>query len=316
MLKTRLTERFGLQYPIMSSPMAGHSSGAFAAAVSNAGGFGLFGAAGMTPEHLQSEIEAAQSQTQQPFGIGFITMFLDAEQALFEIALRAKAAAIALSFEDPARWIERAHEAGIPVICQVQSLDTAREAVEAGADVIVAQGREAGGHTGAPGLLPLLEEVLDTFPEQIVLAAGGIASGRSLAAVLAAGADGVWMGTRLLATREAIVPDEHKRLIVESRAEDTVFTPVYDIVAGGRWPRDIEARLLRNRFAAEWEGRERELEDRIAEVRPRVLEARAGDPWQNQAVYMGTGVNAIHSIEPVADVMRSICEDAERRLSR
>jgi nitronate monooxygenase len=316
MLTTRLTQKFGLQYPIMSSPMAGHSNGSFAAAVSNAGGMGLFGATLLSPERMQQELEVARSQTEKPFGVGFITMSLPNDEAQFRIALETQPAAIAFSFDDPAPWAARTRDAGITVICQVQSLQSAREAVAAGAEVLVAQGREAGGHTGSPSLIALLGEVLDAFPDHIVLAAGGIAGGRALAAVLAAGADGAWMGTRLLATPEAIVPDEHKRLIVESRAEDTVFTPVYDIVAGGRWPRNVEARLLRNRFAAEWTGRERELEDRLADVQASNAAARAIDPWQNQAVYMGTGVSAIHSIEPLADVIRSICEDAERRLTR
>src|SRR5690606_4105053 len=135
---------------------------------------------------------------------------------------------------EPAAWIARAKDAGIAVLCQVQSLEGAREAVDAGTDVIAVQDREAGGHAGPPSLLPLLEEVLDAFPDQAVIAAGGIASGRTLAAVLAAGADGAWVGTRLLATPEAEIQDEHKQLIVEKRAEDTVFTPVYDILAGGQ----------------------------------------------------------------------------------
>ncbi len=316
MLSTRLTEMFALQYPIVSAPMAGHSGGRLAAAVSEAGGLGLFGASLMSPERLQSEIEIARATTQRPFGVGFIAQFLPNEEAQFQAALEADLGAIAFSFEDPTPWVARAREAGIATICQVQSLAGAREAVDAGADVLVAQGREAGGHTGGASMLPLLEEILDAYPDHIVLAAGGIASGRALAAVLAAGADGAWIGTRLLATPEAEIPDEHKQLIVEKQTDDTVFTAVYDILGPGRWPRDMEARVLRNRFVAQWAGRERELEDRLAEVRASNAEALQTDPWENRAVYMGTGVSAIHSIEPVADVIRSICDDAEQRLGR
>lgn len=315
MLTTRLTEKFGLRYPIVSAPMAGHSGGRLAAAVSEAGGLGLFGATRMSPERLRSELDIAARGTTRPYGVGFITMALSGEEAQFQVALESGVRAMAFSFGEPAAWVTRAKDAGIAVLCQVQSLEGAREAVDTGADVIAVQGREAGGHAGPPSLLPLLEEVLDAFPDQTVIAAGGIASGRTLAAVLAAGADGAWVGTRLLATPEAEIPDEHKQLIVEKRAEDTVFTPVYDILAGGRWPRDVEARLLRNKFAEQWIGRERELEDRLPEVLAANARAAETEPLEYRAVYMGTGVNAIHSIEPAADVIRTLCEEAEARLS-
>lgn len=315
MLTTLLTQKYGLRYPVISAPMAGHSDGRWAAAVSNAGGFGLFGAATFTPERLQQEIESARSLTQRPFGVGLITSFLPDQQDLLDIAVAAKVDAIALSFEDPGPWAQRIRDAGISLICQVQSMESARQALDAGAEVLAVQGREAGGHTGTPSLLPLLEEVLDAFPDQIVVAAGGIASGRTLAAVMAAGAHGAWIGTRLLATPESSIPEEHKQFIVQSNTADTVFTPVYDIVAGGRWPHGVEARLMRNRFAEEWTGRERELEDRLPEVLATLSAARQTDPWQHLPVYMGTGVSAIRAIEPVADVIASICDEAERRLT-
>ena len=316
MLSTRLTEKYGLQYPVLSAPMAGHSGGRFAAAVSNAGALGTFGAATFTPERLKQEVEIARANTEKPFGVGLITFRLPDQEDLLNTAIEARVPVIALSFDDPRPWAPRIHDAGISLICQVQSMESASEAVEAGADVIAVQGREAGGHTGSPSLLPLLEQVLDAYPEHVVVAAGGISSGRTLAAVLAAGADGAWIGTRLLATPEAEIAEEHKQMIVQSSAGDTVFTPVYDIVAGGRWPRDIEARLLRNRFAAEWTGRERELEDRLPEVMTRIAAAKNADPWQYQAVYMGAGVGAIQSVQPVGEVLESICREAETRLSR
>ena len=142
-------------------------------------------------------------------------------------------AAIALSFADPAPWIGRCKAAGARVICQVQTYEDADLAIAAGADVLVAQGNEAGGHTGSMGLLPLLVGVVARYPDVPVLAAGGIADGRTLAAALTAGADGAWLGTAFLATPEAVeVHEIHKRLIVESDGTDTVFTRAYDIVVG------------------------------------------------------------------------------------
>ena len=316
-MKSRLTERFGLPYPVLSAPMAGHSGGGLAAAVSEAGGLGLFGAAGNSPEWLEEQIALARSKTAKPFGAGFLTQRLPHEEALFEVALEARLPVLAFSFADPAPWVARARDAGIATVCQVQDIEGARAAVRAGAEVIVAQGTEAGGHTGTSALLPLLETVLDEFPDQIVVAAGGIATGRALAAVLAAGADGAWMGTRFLATTEASeVSPDHRQMILESTARDTVLTPVYDIVAGSAWPQGVAGRVRRNAFAAEWTGREDELMARLDELRAQNLAGRESAPRDHRVYYMGTGVGAITSVRPVADVLQDICGEAERLLRR
>src|SRR5687768_15144554 len=160
-MRSSLLQRFGLTYPVLSAPMANHSGGGLAGAVSEAGGLGLFGTAGATPDWLQDQIALARSKTSKPFGVGFLTQRLQQDQALFEIALEARVPAVAFSFADPAPWVGRAHDAGIATICQVQDIEGARAAARAGADVIVAQGIEAGGHTGRSTLLPLLEAVLD-----------------------------------------------------------------------------------------------------------------------------------------------------------
>ena len=317
MIETRLTKRFGLRYPVLSAPMAGHSGGNLAAAVSEAGGLGLFGASGKTPEWVREQVALARSKTDRPFGVGLLTQRLPAEETLFSTAIEERVSFIAFSFADPAPWVARARDAGIATICQVQDLAGARLAVGAGADMVVAQGTEAGGHTGASTLLPLLESVLDEFPDQIVLAAGGIATGRALAAVLAAGADGVWMGTRFLATTEATeVADDHRQVILESREEDTVFTPVYDIVNGTAWPKGVAARVLRNAFAESWTGREDELVSRLEELRAENLKGRESAPRDNRIYYMGTGVGTIKSVQPVSKVLRDIGDEAERLLKR
>jgi nitronate monooxygenase len=269
----------------------------------------------MGADKLREQLALGRSKTGRPFGVGLLTQRLPAEEALLSTAIEERVPVIAFSFADPTPWVARAREAGIATICQVQNVEGARLAARSGADVIVAQGTEAGGHTGTSTLLPLLESVLDEFPDQIVIAAGGIATGRALAAVLAAGADGVWMGTRFLATTEATeVADDHRQLILESRSEDTVFTPVYDIVAGTAWPEGVAGRVRRNAFAEAWTGREDELISRLEELRAANLAARETAPRDNRIYYMGTGVGTITSVIPVAEVLKDVCDEAERLL--
>ena len=192
----------------------------------------------------------------------------------------------------------------------------AREAVAAGADVLVAQGNEAGGHTGTMNLLPLLVSVLDAFPDIPVLASGGIASGRSLAAVLAAGADGAWAGTAFLATPECVeVEEEHKQAVVKSDGEDTIYTRAYDVLWGQPWPEGIAERVQRNKFTDEWHGRE----DEIVAAPRRPPEARPGrrDTTSTsgvRAILYGQSAGAVPAIRPAAEVIRTICDDAERLL--
>jgi nitronate monooxygenase len=316
MLRTRFTQMFGLIHPVMSAPMAMHSGGTLAAAVTAAGGMGSFGAMHSTkgPEWVADEIAAIRAATDGPFAVGFITPFLTFAERLFDATLAEHPPVVALSFSDPAPWVARARESGASVMCQVQSLDGAAMAVDAGADVIVAQGNEAGGHTGSMGLLPLLTSVVDRYPNVPVLAAGGIADGRTLAAALMAGADGAWVGTAFLATPEAVeVHEVHKRLVVESDGDDTVFTRAYDITSGLPWPAEIGERVRRNRFTDEWEGREAELRTRRGEVaRPGAGKAAdvAPDPDEEEMIY-GQSARFVNAVRPAAEVLRSISENAE-----
>jgi len=301
-LKTRFTELFGLQYPVMSAPMAMHSGATLAAAVSAAGAMGSFGGVNPKgPDWITEQAAAVRAATDRPFAIGFITAFLDFMGPLFDAALAASPAAIALSFGAAAPWVEKAKTSGAQVICQVQSHDDADAVVAAGADVLVAQGIEAGGHTGTMSLLPFLTAVAERHPDVPLLAAGGIGDGRTLAAALTAGADGAWLGTAFLATDEAVeVQDTHKRLIVDSDGTDTVFTRAYDIVSGAPWPPSIGARLRRDGFTDEWADREDELRARRDEVKP------AAEP-----VYYGQSAAFVDAVRPAAEVVRAVCDGAE-----
>jgi nitronate monooxygenase len=277
MFRTRFTEMFGLTHPLMSAPMALHSGGTLAAAVSAAGGLGSFGGTHPTkgPNWIQAEVATIRAATDRPFAVGFITALLPFTEPLFEAALVERPAAVALSFADPGPWIGRCKAAGARVICQVQDYEDADLAVAGGADVLVAQGTEAGGHTGTMSLLPFLAGVVARYPNVPVLAAGGIADGRTLAAALTAGADGASLGTAFLATPEAVEVDVvHKRLIVESDGTDTVFTRAYDIMSGLPWPAEIGERVRRNRFTDEWSEREAELREHRTEL----AEASAANP--------------------------------------
>src|SRR5262249_15709776 len=227
MIRTRFTETFKVDAPIMSAPMGlGLSSATLASAGSEGGGLGRFAGVyrARGAEWLRSEIARVRALTSKPFGVGFITHFLSAFAEYFAAALDARVPVVALSFAPVEPWMSRAHAAGARVICQVQTMELVHDALAAGADAIAVQGHEAGGHTGTMGLLSFLTRVLDISGDTPVLAAGGIAHGRALAAVLAAGADGGLIGTPFLATPEATdVPDEYKQLVVDSDGEDTVF---------------------------------------------------------------------------------------------
>jgi nitronate monooxygenase len=279
-LKTKVTEWFGIQYPVMSAPMSLHSGGRLAAAVSQAGGLGLFGGTNPTgPDWVREQIRYVRSQTNGPFGVGFITHLIPVFPENFEVALEERVPVVTFSFAGPHPWLSRAKEKGITIICQVQTMEAAAQAVAAGADILVAQGNEAGGHTGAMTLFPLLINIVDQYPDIPVMAAGGVGYGRSLAAVLAAGSEGAWVGTAFLATPEAVeVPEAYKNCIVQSNGEDTIYTQIFDILDPAifhipAWPEGIAALAYNNRFVQEWHGRENELRQGLDQVIPRYLEA-------------------------------------------
>ena len=314
MLTTRFAELLGLSYPVMSAPMSNHSGGELAAAVSAAGGLGTFGGTnGLGTEWLRRQIALVRSRTGRPFGVGFITQRIVDDPANFEIVLEERVPVVVFSFTDPEPWLGRAKDAGALTICQIQSAELAEMAVRSGADVLLAQGNEAGGHTGRVNLLPLLVDLVERYPDVPVLAAGGISSGRALAAVFAAGGQGASLGTALLATPEAVqVPEPFKRQIVLSDGQDTTFTRLYDLLGDSPWPEGIAGRVYRNRLVREWDGRDADILAHREELASDVAFARAREDPEISTVYMGQGAGQVDEIRPAADVVRQICEDAER----
>ena len=314
MLQTRFTELLGLKYPVMSAPMANHSGGQLAAAVSLAGGLGTFGGSNNAgPDWVRQQIAHIRSVTDRPFGVGFITHLIESHPDNFQAALEEGTPVIIFSFTDPQPWLGRAKAAGAITICQVQRLDLARLAVDPGADFLLAQGNEAGGHTGSMNLLPLLVELVERYPQTPVLAAGGITGGRALSAVLAAGAQGASLGTALLATPEAVeVPDSFKERIVLSDGQDTAFTRLYDLLGDRPWPGGIAGRVYRNRLVREWDGRDADILAHREELKSDVAAAGARLDTEICSVYMGQGAGQVNAIRPAAEVVSEICEGAER----
>ena len=326
MLRTRFTESLSIHYPVISAPMQRMSGGRLAAAVSSAGGLGTFGCVGppgtIGPDYIREQIDYIRSQTDKPFGAGFITKRIAGSPQNFETVLKQQVPVILFSFADPTPWLGRAKESGAVTVCQVQTMEGARLAVAGGADILAAQGNDAGGHTGALSLLPFLVRVVTEFPDVPVLAAGGIGDGRSLAAVLAAGAEGAWMGTVFTAAQEDDeIPDAHKELIVASDGENTIHTQVFDIVNTAvsgdvPWPEGIASRAYNNRFAQEWHGREAELRDRLDEIIPAYVEARQRGDFEIRSALFGKAAASVDAIRPAGEVLRTICDDAEQHLRR
>jgi nitronate monooxygenase len=236
---------------------------------------------------------------------------------LFEAALEAAPPVIVLSFAPTGQWIRRAHDSGARVICQVQTMELVRDALEEGTDALLVQGHEAGGHTGTVGLLPFLASALEVSGDTPVLAAGGVSSGRALAAVLAAGADGASLGTAFLASREAIdVPEAYKDAIVESNGEDTVFTTLYDEARGLHWPEPVAMRLRRTKHTDQWQGREDEVKEHLDELRdelPGVLDFDRFDPDVSTLLY-GQSAASVNAVRPAGEIVRGLCDDAETLL--
>jgi nitronate monooxygenase len=314
-LPTRLTRRLGLRHPVVSAPMAFAAGGALAAAVSRAGGLGLIGGGYGDAAWLEQQFAAAQGER---VGVGFITWSLQRKPSLLAGVLEHRPAAVMLSFGDPRPFVKEIRAAGALLICQCQDIGHVREAIDAGADVVIAQAAEAGGHGALRGAMSFVPEAADFLaqhaPETLLLAAGGIADGRGLAAALMLGADGVLVGTRLWASTEALVKEGHHRAILETAGDGTLRTRIPDIVRQLPWPPGFTARIRRNAFTARWHGREEALQAAAAVEAPLYAQAfEAGDPEQ-AAVWFGEAAGVIHSIEPAAAIIERMVDEAQTRL--
>jgi NAD(P)H-dependent flavin oxidoreductase YrpB (nitropropane dioxygenase family) len=311
-LRTKITDLLGIEHPVVLGGMASGTNATLVAAVSGAGGLGVLGATGMSPDQMQVAAVAVRAQTDRPFGVNLL-LFLSTERDV-DAVLATGCRVLSTAWGDPAPYVERAHRAGARVMHMVSTAEQAASAVAAGVDVVVAQGTEGGGHVGHVSTIALVPLVLDVARGRPVLAAGGIADGRGLAAALAMGADGVLMGTRFLATPEAPVPPSYKQSIVEAGGSDTVFTRIPDFAPYVEWP-GAWSRVLRNRFVERWLGKEEELRTQHADrVGEEAREARARDDRDEMKLFAGQSSGLVGGIEPAADVVRRISREAEELL--
>lgn len=311
MINTRITELLGIDHPIVLAPMDGVAGGRLAAAVSGAGGHGQIGGGYCDLEVLTREIEEARGAR---VGFGFITFALEDNPDALDLALSMNPPSIQLSFGDPGPWSDEIHDAGALLLCGVQTPDEVQQALDAGADVLIAQGRDAGGH-GRPdvGTMALIPSVVDMAGGTPVLAAGGIADGRGLAAALMLGAEGIVLGTRFLASTEALSNPVEAALLTGLRAVDTVRTDVFDVVRGPRWPDGHDGRVRRNDLVGEWMREPSHPDSQVERMRNTYSTSRADD-YSVRPLWAGEGVDMIDSIRPAADIMDHIVSTAEQLL--
>lgn len=313
MLHTFLTTSWHLRYPIIGAPMAYVGRGRLARAVSQAGGLGMIGVGSKdSGEFVAREAAIARGDNRERFGIGLMAWAIEARPELLDAAIQAEPFLIAISFGSPAPYVELLHQRGIQLATQVHSRAEALQAAQAGVDLIVAQGTEAGGHTGQVGTLPLLQSVLDAV-QVPVLVAGGIASPRGVAAALAAGAAGVWVGTCLLVSPESETPERARAHILRAQETETILTSVFDIAQGLAWPARYPGRALRNRFTDQWQAQTEAL-THDAGARRQLAEAIERRDYDLAYIYAGQGVGLVTRQQSAAEVIQQLGDGAEQLL--
>ncbi|WP_420404867.1 NAD(P)H-dependent flavin oxidoreductase [Nisaea sp.] len=306
-IRTALTERLGIEHPILCAPMARVSGGKLAAAVSEGGGLGLLGGAYCDESWITEQLQVAGNAR---IGIGLITWRLAQLPNVLDLVLDRSPAAVMLSFGDEQPFATRIKDAGSVLIAQVQSLEQAKLAADAGADIIVAQGGEAGGHGAQRGAFSLVPEVVDALPDLPVVAAGGIADGRGLAAALALGASGVLLGTRFVATEESLAPEGAKAAVAAESGDVTVKGSVFDKARRFDWPAAYSLRTFRNAFSERWEGTDTLPESAIAEFEDAVARA----DMNVAPVVAGEAAGIIRDVPSAKDVIPRLVAEAEEKL--
>jgi NAD(P)H-dependent flavin oxidoreductase YrpB (nitropropane dioxygenase family) len=311
-LHTPICDLLGIQHPVVLGGMGSATSPELVSAVSNAGGLGTIGLSSRRPDEMAGIIRTIRDQTSAPFGVNFLLFAVNDATVAAALAEKPAVASFAWAWSDQdlKPYFDRAHAAGALVTYMVSSVPDAIRAVKAGADVIIAQGSEGGGHVGLMGTMPLVPMVVSAVGPVPVLAAGGIADGRGLAASLALGADGVLIGTKFLATNESPLSPNSKAAILASDGHDTLLTEIPDLANGSVWPGAF-SRVRRNAFVAEWSGRENELRRRRGEVARQIAESRATDDADHLPLFFGQDAGLIHEILPAGEVVQRMVNEAE-----
>ena len=315
MIHTRICDLLGIVHPIVLGGMGTATTAPLVAAVSNAGGLGTLGTSAFDAATLESEIAAIHERTDKPFGVNHLLFQIREE--MFAATLRARPAVAAFAWarkdQNLRDYFQRAHDAGCKVMHMAGEVPEALRAAEAGADVLVAQGTEAGGHVGWMASLPLVPMMVNAVAPLPVLCAGGIADGRGLVAALALGAEGVLLGTRFMATPEAPIHANFKQAIVRSDGHDTVLTEIPDLASQRVWPGAM-SRAQRNEFIERWAGREWAVRQNATEIGKQVASARAAGDVANASLSFGQDAGLIDSIKSVKEVVQEIIAEAEQIL--
>lgn len=307
LLHTRVCDVLGIEVPILQAGMSMYTTPELVAAVSNAGGLGIIGALFRPPDELREEIGKVRELTSRPFGVNHVISQIDREA--IDITLEMRVPVLSLSWGRPGDLVRRAHEAGAKVVHQVTSPEEAGQVAAEGADVIVAQGTEGGGHVGGMSTLPLVPQVVDVVNGVPVLAAGGIADGRGLAAILMLGAQGAVIGTRFLATPEASGRGHSKDVILNALGSQTVASKFFDDVYGIRWPGAL-VRSIRNPLLDRWAQRQQDWALAADQIRPSLEAAIAAGDF----VFAGEAAGLIHDIVPAGELVERIAREAEALL--
>jgi enoyl-[acyl-carrier protein] reductase II len=321
-LHTPICDLLGIRYPICQAGMGYVARSALAAAVSAAGGLGVIAAANLSPRELREEIKKVRDLTDRPFGVDILfasvrvsgseaQQFTDTVRAWADITLEERVPVLVAGLGNPGPVTAQAHRQGMKVMALCGNVKQALDHADNGVDVVIAQGHEAGGHTGRVAGLVLIPAVVDRLAPRPVLAAGGMADGRGIAAALALGAQGVWMGTRFIATPEAYCHDNYKSRVVALDEEGTVVTRA----ASGK-----PCRLIRNNFTREWEKREGEIQPfpvQAARVgRDAGILAREKGDVDNGNAPCGQSAGLIREIVPAGEVVRRLVAETEEVLRR
>ncbi|HKV23457.1 MAG TPA: nitronate monooxygenase [Candidatus Acidoferrum sp.] len=322
-IKTRVTEQWGIRHPILCAPMALVAGGELAGAVSQAGGLGIVGGGyagtfGGEPD-LDAELNVAKDKVGK-FGVGFITWALERSPRALTTALKHQPFCVFLSFGDARPFAKEIRNAGAHLICQVQFLSQLEMALEAGAVAIVAQGTEAGGHGATRSTLPFVPEAADYLkkhsPKTLLLASGGIADGRGLAAALLLGAEGVVMGTRFWASAEAMTPKSHTDKAIGANGDSTVRTKSLDALRGTPWPREYSFRFLKNKLSEEWAHREADAFASSGSIAEKYKIARAKNDLDTMAVVGGEAVGLVQDRPAAKSIVDAMVAQAAELLRK
>jgi enoyl-[acyl-carrier protein] reductase II len=318
MLRTPICEDLGIEVPIMQAAIWPATSPELVAAVSKAGGLGSIGSVFESAESVEKQVARVRELTDRPFAVNHVVPLLDEEA--FEATLEARPAVVSMALGDPGELVERAHAAGAKVIHQVHTVEQAHRVAGLGVDAVIAQGSEAGGQgmvlgVGTMALIPQVVDAVDPIP---VLAAGGVADGRGLAAALVLGAQWANVGTRFLASDEASADDTWKRAILQTKSEDVVRFEVFNEILPPRSDRAYETvpRVMRTAFVEKWQGRPEEASRQSDRLRAELMSAIKERRPHELLPFTGQTAGMVHDVLPAAEIVRMMVAEAEQALER